>query len=69
MSRYSSILYSQSLVAQGEMVIPKEVEEFKAETAESFKLDDDNYKEAVRQNELHTIAEQVLVKLKAEQTE
>jgi len=69
MSRYSSILYSQSLVAQGEMVIPKEVEEFKAETAEFFKLDDDNYKEAVRQNELHTIAEQVLVKLKAKQTE
>jgi len=69
MSRYSSILYSQSLVAQGEMVIPKEVEEFKAETAEFFKLDDDNYKEAVRQNELHTIAEQILVKLKAEQTE
>jgi hypothetical protein len=58
--------YSRSLVAQG---IPTKVEEFKAETAEFFKLDDDNYKEAVRQNELHTIAEQVLVKLKAKQTE
>jgi hypothetical protein len=57
------------LVAQGEMVIPTKVEEFKAETAEFFKLHDDNYKEAVRQNELHTIAEQVLVKLKAKQTE
>jgi hypothetical protein len=69
MSLYSSILYSRSLVAQDEMVIPTKVEEFKAETAEFFKLHDDNYKEAVRQNELHTIAEQVLVKLKAKQTE
>jgi len=58
--------YSRSLVAQG---IPTKVEEFKAETAEFFKLHDDNYKEAVRQNELHTIAEQVLVKLKAKQNE
>ena len=58
--------YSRSLVAQG---IPTKVEEFKAETAEFFKLHDDKYKEAVQQNELHTIAEQVLVNLKAKQTE
>ncbi len=55
-------------VRQKKMVIP-EVEEFKAKTAEFFKLHDDKYKEAVRQNELHTIAEQVLVKLKEKQTE
>jgi len=52
----------------GKMVIPK-VEEFKTKTTDFFKLHDDKYKEAVRQNELHTIAEQVLVKLIAKQTE
>lgn len=52
----------------GQMSIPK-IEDFKTKTADFFKLHDDKYKKAIQEKELYSVAEQVLAKLVATQTE